>query len=109
MLPLGATLGATGHTLAAEQSPGRRLRRRSFVAFEQVSVTVLSNGNAGMPEYLRDHMQRRALGQTGEAPEWRSSCGCQWPSPARSPSRTKECEKLSGSIGVPTSLAKMSP
>src|SRR5271157_3321861 len=41
-----------------------------------------------------------------EAPERRSSCGCQWPSPARSHNREKECEKLSGSIGVPTSLAK---
>ena len=29
--------------------------------------------------------------------------------PALSQSRAKECEKLSGSIGVPTSLAKISP
>jgi hypothetical protein len=54
-----------------------------------------------VPEHLGDHMQPRALGQTGEVPEWRSSCGCQWPSPARSHSRAKECEKLPGCIGVP--------
>lgn len=44
-----------------------------------------------------------------EAPEWRSSCGCQCPRPACSHNRANECEKLSGSIGVPTSEAKISP
>jgi cytochrome c2 len=31
-----------------------------------------------------------------EAPEWRSSCGCQWPRPAACHSFEKSCEKLSG-------------
>ena len=94
---------------ATEQRPAHRFRRRPLVTFEQVPVHVPGDGDARMAEHLGDQVQRRALGQTGEAPEWRSSCGCQCLGPARSQSRAKECEKLSGSIGVPTSLAKIRP
>ena len=44
-----------------------------------------------------------------EAPECRSSCGCQWPSPARLHSLAKAREKFSGSSGAPVSLAKINP
>ena len=48
---------------AAEQSLAHRLSCRPLVTFEQVPVHVLGDGDAGMPEHLGDHGQRRALGQ----------------------------------------------
>ena len=39
-----------------------------------------------------------------DAPEWRSSCRCQWPRPARRQIRENQCDTLSGSSGVPKAL-----
>ena len=62
LLLLGATL-SHGHMSATEQSPAHRLSRGPLVTFEQVPVHVLRDGDAGMSENLRDHMQWRALSQ----------------------------------------------
>ena len=58
--------GSHGHTSAAEQSPAHRLSRRPLVAFEQVPVHVLGDGDAGMPEHLRDHVQAACPGPASE-------------------------------------------
>ena len=61
--PPGSHAGSHGHLSAAEQSPAHRLSRRPLIAFEQVPGHVLGDGDAGKPEHLGDHVQRRALGQ----------------------------------------------
>jgi hypothetical protein len=53
---------------AAEQSPAHRISRRPLVTFEQVPVHVLGDGDAGVTEDLRDHVQWRALGQHQRRP-----------------------------------------
>jgi hypothetical protein len=101
----GATLGATAlwrapvanfcgelpnrtpviDSAAARLSPSTRWPHTSLVtamlAWPRTSETTCS----GVP-----------WASVSEAPECRSSCGCQWPSPADSHSREKACEKLSG-------------
>ena len=62
LVALGATLGAT----RSSQPPNRarsRLGRRPPVTFQQVTIHILSDGNAGVPAHLRDHIQRRTLSQ----------------------------------------------
>ena len=72
---------------APEQRPAHRFRCGPLVTFQQMPVHVLGDGDAGMTEHLGDGMQRRPWASISEAPEWRSSCECQCPRPARSHSR----------------------
>ena len=59
----GSHAGSHGRMSAAEQSLAHRLSCRPLVTFEQVNLHVLGDGDAGVPEHLGDHVQRRALGQ----------------------------------------------
>jgi hypothetical protein len=47
-----------------------------------------------------------AWASISEAPDWRSLCGCQRPSPVRWRNRENAREKCSGSIGVLISLGR---
>ena len=78
----GSHAGTHERISSTEQGSAHGLGRRPVVTFEQVTVHVFGDRDAGVPEHVGDHVQRRALGPSiSEAPEWRSSCGCQWPSP----------------------------
>ena len=62
---MGATLGATAYRSGTEQGLTHRLGRRALVTLQQVAVYVLGDGDAGMPEHLGDHVQRRPWAKTG--------------------------------------------
>ena len=63
---------ARGH--CGTGSPGDQRKRAHLMQFPRVPVHVLGDGDARMPEYLGDHMQRRSLGQTELAQPCRRSC-----------------------------------
>jgi hypothetical protein len=69
---------------------------------------MLSDGDACMPSTSETTCSGVRWASISEAPEWRSSCGCQWPSPARSHSpgegmreviRVHRCPDLTGEDG----------
>jgi hypothetical protein len=80
---------------------------RFWPAFDAMAIHVLCDGNARMSENLRDHVEIGPCASISDAPEWRSSCKCQWPRPARRQIRENQCDTLSGSIGVPKALGKI--
>jgi hypothetical protein len=105
---LGATLGATDtrqppnrarviDSAAARLSPSSRCPYTSLVMAMLACPRLRRQRAAACPG---PHQRGTRVAQLVRMPVTQL---------ARSHSRTKECEKLSGSIGVPTSLAKISP
>jgi hypothetical protein len=73
----GATLGATPPRPSSEQHSSHRLGGGPLVPLDQVPVHVLGDRDAGMAEDLGDDMHGVPWPSISEAPECRSSCGCQ--------------------------------
>jgi hypothetical protein len=72
-----------------QQSLGHKSSSCALLAFDEMPIHVFCDGDARVSENLRDHVEIRALASINDAPEWRSSCRCQWPrQPAGRPGRT---------------------
>jgi hypothetical protein len=74
-----------------------------------MAINVFSDGDAGMPEYLGDHVQRRTLREHQRGPRVAQLVRVPVTEPGPLAQPGEGVRELSGSIGVPTSLAKISP
>jgi hypothetical protein len=93
---------------APEQRPAHRFRCGPLVAFQQVPVHVLGDGDAGMT-HLGDNMQRRPLGQHQRGARMAQFMRMPMPQACPLAQPGEGAREVSGSIGVPTSLAKINP